>query len=134
MGAWGDGIFENDMAMDFIGDLAEAPGNAPSELSQRFEAVDGEEYVESPDGSEALAAAAIVSAARDGSPVDRRDPSVAEYLGKIVPHVPAGLEAAAVAAIDRVLGEGSELVELWEEAGSLEAFRREPLAIREHLS
>ena len=69
MGAWGDGIFENDDAMDFIGDLAEAPANAPSELSERFEAVEGEEYVESPDGTEALAAAAIVSAARDGSPV-----------------------------------------------------------------
>ena len=134
MGAWGARSFENDDAMDFVGDLAEAPGNAPSELRQRFEAVEDEEYLELPEGAEALAAAAIVSAARPGSPVHREDPSVAEYLEKIVPHVPTDLAPLAVAAIDRVLSPESEIVELWEEAGSLDEFRAEPLAIREHLA
>ena len=134
MGAWGARSFENADAMDFLGDHAEAPAGAPDELRQRFEAVEGDEYLEAPDGAEALAAAAIVSAARDGSPVHRDDPSVTEYLDKIVPHVPTDLAPLAVEAIDRVLGQESELVELWEEAGELGAFRAEPLAVREHLS
>jgi hypothetical protein len=140
MGAWGDKIFENDTAMDFVGGLAEDPADAPAVLREALrvaaETPPGE-YLDADEGGDALAAAAIVSAARGGSPVDRSDPSVDEYLGKIAPHVSDELAPLAVTAIDRVVtgnGEDSELVELWEEAGELDAWRREPLAVREHLA
>ena len=136
MGAWGGKTFENDIAMDFIGDLAEAPVDAAETVRSALEEAAGTaagEYLDADVGSEALAAAAVVSAALPGSPVDRSDPSVDEYLTAIVPHVPAGLASAAVAAIDRVLGPESELVELWAQAESLEAFRAEPAAVRAHL-
>ena len=136
MGAWGEKIFENDTAMDFIAPLAEDPLSAPAKLRETLSAVAASpvgEYLDADDGSDALAAAAIVSAARPGSPLDRSDPSVDEYLTKITPHVPDGLAETAVAAIDRALSSDSELVELWEEVDDLDSFRAEPLAVRAHL-
>ena len=137
MGADGTGIFQNDDAMDFIGDLAEVPNDARTELRERLESVaamPAEEYLEVPEGSEALAAAAIVSAARDGSPVDRSHPSVDEYLTKITPHVPDDLAPIAIAAIDRVFSGESELMGLWDDEGLLDEARAEPMAVREHLA
>ena len=137
MGAWGDGIFQNDTAMDYLGDLSDAPDAGGATLRGSLEDAAGtpaDEYLDSDVGSEALAAAAVVSAAAEGSPVDRSDPSVNEYLDKVTPHVPDGLAPLAVQAIDRVLAAESEIVELWEETDGLDAFRAQPLAVREHLA
>jgi hypothetical protein len=133
MGAWGTGIFENDQAMDFVGDLAEDPGRTPKALRKALRRVSRPRLrVSAPVGSEALAAAAIVSVARPDAPLARTD-LIDEYAAAIEPHVPEGLAPAAVSAIDRVLGPRSELVTLWRESDALDAFRAEPLAIRAHL-
>src|SRR5262249_36443275 len=66
MGAWGTGIFENDDAMDWAVDFQRAP--SVQSLRKAFEAVVGvEDYLERDLGSYALAAAAVLAAAR-GSP------------------------------------------------------------------
>lgn len=129
MGAWGSGIFDNDLAADFVSDLAEAPAGAPATLRACLEDATSGGGVDADVGAEALAAAAIVAAGIGGTPVP-----VDEEVAKVAPYAPADLAPLAVQAIDAVLGADSELVQLWEEAGELEAFKREPLAVREHLA
>ncbi len=62
MGAWGYGPFENDDAMDFVGDLETATGTG--HLSTILYAIsdDRTEYVEAPESSVAIAAAEVVAA------------------------------------------------------------------------
>ena len=133
MGAWGSGIFENDAAMDFIGNLADHPENADSVLREALEtAAHMGGYLDAPEGEEALAAAAIISLAADGSPV-QPEPSVEDYARKISRKVPSGLAPLAIEAIDRVLADESELRELWEEQDAVAEWRAEPDAVRHHL-
>jgi hypothetical protein len=61
MGAWGVGTFENDDACDFAAEVAKS-----SNLSKMEDALDrvlkaGNEYIEAPEATEALAAAEIVT-------------------------------------------------------------------------
>ncbi len=136
MGAWGKTSFENDDAMDVLGDLEEAPtADIAGALREALETASTGEYIDSGEGAEAQAAAAVVSAAREGSPVDRSDPNVDEYLTKITPHVPVEELAPLVGpAIEGLIGPESELVDTWGEAGALDEWKVELLAIRDHLA
>ena len=133
MGAWGSGIFENDTAMDFVGNLADHPKTADAVLREALEtAAHMGGYLDADEGSEALAAAALVSLAANESPVEP-EPPVDEYVRKIGRHVPDGLAPLAIEAIDRVLGDESELQELWAEQDAVDEWRTEPEAVRRHL-
>lgn len=113
MGAWGSGPFDNDDAMDFVGDLMD--GSTADLVSRLHEALDlPEDYVESPDGSSAVAAAALVAASR-GYPAD--NPTVTDLLTAHPFAADDGLRSAATSALARVAGDDSELMELWDEAG-----------------
>jgi Domain of unknown function (DUF4259) len=116
MGAWGTGPFENDDAQDFVLDLAEAPEtDLEGRLTAGLTLSDG--YLEAPEGSAAVAAAALVAIGAGMVPPD--SPTVADFLAsRVVPTTPE-LRAAARLAVDRVVGEDSELWELWQEAGSI---------------
>lgn len=111
MGAWGSGAFENDDALDAVDALVDGT----FELDELREALDGG-YLEAPDGSVALALVEVALAA----------------LGRIDP--PAALDEVDIRllstqlddesyelilrAADRaVRPDGSELYELWEDAG-----------------
>lgn len=156
MGTWDTGPFSNDSAADFAGDLDEMTegerpaairaalaavaaghGNAPAAGATRRSdpeawRLDGEEtaYLDADDAASAVAAAALVaSQCPDGPRID--SPYGPEQP---VPPLPADLRPLAVAALDRVVAEDSELRELWEEGEAARRWHREIAHLREILA
>ena len=116
MGAWGTGLFENDDALDFAGDVIERGGLALVEnvLEELLDM--GDEYVEAPEAEQALVAAEIV-AALAGRPAAEYPDELAEWLDGLDAVPDDALVDTARRAVQRVLTPPSELLELWEEAG-----------------
>ena len=116
MGAWGALAFNNDEANDWAYDLEDAADL--SIVAKAFAEVERGGYVESPTASEALAACEVLARLK-GRPgyanayTEKVDKWVAAH--RINP--PPELVSRGNAAIDRVLGDDSELRELWAEAG-----------------
>lgn len=118
MGAWGSGSFENDDAADFLSDLMDGKDLAPvRDVLQTVLKVGG--YLEAQDASQAIAAAEVLAAAAGRPTVAaQRKSKLCEWLARYQPPVDPRLLANAVQALDRIVGEGSELKELWEDAGT----------------
>jgi len=113
MGAWGVLAFDNDDANDWAYELEEA--NDLSLVVSAFAAVEeADDDLESPEAANALAACEVL-ARLNGKPgyknsyTEKVDEWVAAHPR--LPFVP--LLGRAEAVIDRILGEGSELKELW---------------------
>jgi hypothetical protein len=72
MGTWGTGIFQDDDASDFAGAPADDPQGAPALLRGRLKKARRPRLFKLGAGAaaEALAAAAVISVARGGSPLD----------------------------------------------------------------
>jgi hypothetical protein len=111
MGAWGVLAFDNDDANDWACDLAEA--DDLSLVESAFDTV-ASDYLEAPDASNALAACEVL-ARLNGKPgyknpyTEKVDEWVAAH-----PQMPSPvLLARANAVIDRILGDDSELKDLW---------------------
>lgn len=83
---------------------------------------DAEGFVDADDAMAALAAAAVVSAARPKGPRldDNYGPDAGALEGLVVDD---DLRALAVRAVTRVAGGDSEWRELWEDAGELDEAR-----------
>ncbi|MFE7514332.1 DUF4259 domain-containing protein [Streptomyces sp. NPDC057540] len=115
MGTWDIGPFDNDTAADFSYRVDEAPEEKRSDvLLAAFREVTGtgEEYLDADFAVEAIASAALVAAQCPGG-----EPVTTSYgPKKPLPALPADLRPAAVEALDRILVEPSELLELWEES------------------
>ncbi len=130
MGAWGAGPFDNDDAQDFVLDLSDAP---QEELGQRLaEAlVLSGGYVDAPEASTAVAAAALVAI---GAGMPAPDcPTVTGLVRARSLPASSALRVAARAALDRVAGEDSELWELWQDAGQTDEVAASYDAIRSAL-
>ena len=119
MGAWGSGPFENDDAGDWVWELEDdEDGSVIDAALSAVVDTPPHELVEAGDASNALAAAEIVAAARGRS--DSQLPTeAAEWIRRNGALVSDAVVTLAVRAVDRVLA-GSELKELWEEAGDPE--------------
>lgn len=126
MGAWGDGPFENDSALDWLSLAAERPGA----LDAAFDAALSADYLDVDDGSAAVAASALVAAAFDGDVSDLDDGARA-VAGAIV--ADARLRTRAVEALDRVLAPKSELASLWGEGNGGAGFRHRIEQLRTRL-
>ncbi|WP_405728679.1 DUF4259 domain-containing protein [Streptomyces sp. NBC_01537] len=113
MGTWDVGPFDNDTAADFCGDLDEAEtGERESIIHDTLTRVIGMAgYLETPESEEAVAAAALVAAQCAGGD------SVDTVYGpeEPLPDV-TGLRDLALQALDRVMTEPSELMDLWAES------------------
>jgi len=122
MGAWDSGIFDNDTAADWAGDLDDAeasdrPGLVRAALTAAIEA--DEDGIDLDDASCALAAAAVVAARLPGGPdVNHNYGPNVETLAAL--DLGGDLVGLALQAIDQVVAEESEWRELWDESGSLE--------------
>lgn len=118
MGAWGAGAFENDDAMDWVAlDLEDSRDAGPVVGALRV--AEGDGYLEAPEGSVAIAAAEVVAAlaGRPGTGL----PEEVEYWVRERDGVERETVELAAHAVGRVRnGPGSELRELWEEAGQPE--------------
>ncbi|MEU7030602.1 DUF4259 domain-containing protein [Streptomyces sp. NPDC046275] len=129
MGTWDIGPFDNDTAADFSYTVDEAPEDQRAGvLLTAFHEVTGvgDEYLDADQSVEAIAAAALVAAQCPGG-----DPVTSSYGPKQpIPPLPDALRPAAVEALDRVLAEPSELLELWEESGEEQEWKAGVLRLR----
>lgn len=112
MGAWDVGPFDNDDALDWTWQLDDATDFA---VVRRALDVPATGHLEAPDGAEAVAAAEVVAASLGRPPAAMPD-SVSSWVREYGDRVGDDERRAAVAAVDRVLSDESELRELWDEA------------------
>jgi hypothetical protein len=122
MGAWSHGSFDNDDAMDWVGELEGAEDTEP--ISEAFESVieAGDEYLEAPDASIGLAAAEVVASLLGKPPGKLPDEVTTWVAGKKAPK--AGLVKKAQRVVARILKD-SELKELWAESEDSSVWRQE---------
>jgi hypothetical protein len=117
MGAWGVLAFDNDSANDWAYDLSDAEDLALVESA--FKAVEavGTGYLELDLASSALAACEVL-ARLQGRPgyTNAYTEKVDRWVAAHPQAVPESLVTRGGAAIERTLGENSELRELWGEA------------------
>lgn len=114
MGAWGYNSFENDAAGDWVGDLVDGGDGAAIEEALAAVIEAGDEYLEAPECSAAIAAAEVVAALHGHAAADLPDEVTTWLTGRERPDATL-LERARI-AVDAVRN-GSELQELWEEQG-----------------
>ncbi|MFD9420611.1 DUF4259 domain-containing protein [Streptomyces goshikiensis] len=111
MGTWDVGPFDNDTAADFGGDLDEAAAGEREGIvrSALTRVVDTAAYLEAPE-SEVAAAALVAAQCPGGEPAD-------PFYGPEEP-LPdlTGLRDLALQALDRIMTEPSELMDLWVES------------------
>jgi hypothetical protein len=119
MGAWDVTAFGNDEAADWAVDLLE--GEHPARFIENTLALaKGEGYLEDPDGSQIVAAAAVIASACGKAPQGLPE-DIGEWLrGKerTLKH----LASTALAALQRVRSEPSELLDLWQETDDFSAW------------
>lgn len=114
MGAWDTGPFENDDAMDWVGELTGSDDMAVIESAFDTVIDRDEELIEAPDCCNALAAAEVV-AALHGKPCDSLPKEIVGWvIGKAKPG--DALVRKARDAVAEVGTDQSELLELWKEA------------------
>ncbi|QGZ48700.1 DUF4259 domain-containing protein [Streptomyces sp. QHH-9511] len=133
MGTWDIGHFDNDTAADFSGDLDDLPEGERAGLlfgKLREVAGTGDAYLDSDIAVEAVAAAALIAAQCPGG-----EPVATPYgPDEPLPELPAELRPLAVEALDRVLTEPSELLELWGETEYGEPWKAGVVALRNVLT
>src|SRR6266542_350706 len=123
MGTWDVGPFSNDAAADLLSALDKAaPAQALDLLGETLaSAAANDGYLDVDDGQAAVAAAAGVAAQRLGG--SRLDVStVPPWLAEGGLDIPQELDGLALAVLDRVLGEDSELRGLWEDSEEYHQF------------
>jgi hypothetical protein len=129
MSGWATGPFDNDDALDFIDDLAEAP-----EWRTVVQALDHVTkqagYLEAPEGQTAVAAAAIVAAAVGLAVLPDNHQDLKAALGA----PPEGAVALARSALARVVAPASELDELWQEGEDHDAWLTQIAVLQTTLS
>jgi hypothetical protein len=118
MGAWGAGLFENDGALDWVGDLMDAPHGWALVRKTLSDAGQDEAEEGASDGECILAAAECVAVAR-GKPAAKPNPDLVVWCRNHPLKDAAPLAALAVKAV-RWVRTSSELKDLWEESGDPE--------------
>jgi hypothetical protein len=122
MGAWGQGPFDNDSALDWCNELERADPSQRSGMVRAalVKAVGEVGYLDYDFGAEAVAAAAIVASQMPtGEPITSS--MVPEFLRSgTLPVFNEDVAELAIAALDRVLGDQSEWRALWGEGGATE--------------
>lgn len=123
MGTWSCQAFGNDAALDWLDGLEES-GFALSYLEGPLDRVlnAGSAYVESTDAEEAIAAAEVLARLMGaaGTQHDAYTQRIDEWIASARSRPPPPeLHRKAIAVLERVAAENSELRELWEESGEI---------------
>jgi len=119
MGAWSEENFGNDDAADWVYDLEESRG-VDVLLAPIKAVISNDDYLESPDCSEALAASEVIAASLTGDTALIPDEAKVwlnkkpSLFGK-KPQIETKHAAIAIQAVQKILA-SSELKELWEES------------------
>jgi hypothetical protein len=131
MGTWDVGTFDNDTAADWAFGLEEQADTAYVAATLARVVEGGGELLDSDAATEGLAAAEVVARLRGNwGARDAYTEPVDEWV-EAHPGAPsAELIAQALAAIDRVLAEPSELLDLWAETEHLDRWKAEVQDLR----
>ncbi|MEO5890690.1 MAG: DUF4259 domain-containing protein [Ferruginibacter sp.] len=116
MGAWGHNIFENDDALDFLGEVEELGKDKLTEKILSVAELDEADYLEATDASECLAAIEYFAAAK-GRPSGDFPAEADTWLKQNSP-LPVIETEIMKSTLVRIRNK-SELQELWEEADEL---------------
>jgi len=125
MGAWDTDPFGNDTACDWAYSLEESENlELIEETLARIEAA-GDEYIEAPDAEEAIAAADTLARLKGNFYIKNNcTEAVDDWVAEQEHPVPQDLVDLAIHVIERVQNEPSELLELWEESGDFDAWKK----------
>ena len=130
MGAWSHEPFGNDTANDWAYELEETQDWSLVEAAFNTVLAPDANYIESDQGSEAVAAAEVLAQALGkGTQSDAYTEKVETWLKSVDAAPPDELRAKAKAALEKVLSDDSELKELWVESGEPEPWRNSVLAL-----
>lgn len=134
MGAWGTGILDDDAALEFLDELTEA--KSPLEvMAKALGGAAAAEYLEYDAGQAALVSAAVVDAVCRRTALEGAEGALRSWLAGLDAAQARALRGAAAGACRRLLGEGSELQELWSEnAQDFPAWREKLEALAARLS
>ena len=126
MGAWGVKTFENDDSSDWLYDLEES-----SDLSVIETALNeaDSEYIEAPEGCNILAASEVIAALQGKANVGFPE-NAAEWVSKNESLDSSHLNETAITALDKLLSDGSELKELWQESEDYSSWEKDVLGIK----
>lgn len=124
MGSWSEDTFGNDTACDWVGAFLDDPG-LPAVRAAIAAVLQVDGYLESDEACDCLAACEVI--ARLQGKWGLRN-AYSEDLDKWIEAnptvVPDDLKTAADSAIERILGEDSELLELWDDGGRNEDWHK----------
>lgn len=115
MGAWSHEPFGNDTACDWVYGLEESTGFGYIEEALDRVLECGDDYLEAPDSEEAIAAVEVIAKLL-GKGTQEND-AVDAWVDANRAEVSAALLQKAQQVLDRIVSEGSELLELWQESG-----------------
>lgn len=116
MGAWGAGSFDNDTAMDWIGQLERHGLDA---IIDAIEAI-GEGFIDSDEGSVAIAAGEVVAALR-GKPAKELPDDVVAWVAASRADLEVSPEIIRdIARVIREVRSRDELHDLWDDEGAAE--------------
>ena len=127
MGAWAEDSFGNDSAADWAGQFAEG-GRGLEAVVETLNAVmqEGEDYLDSDFAADAIAACEVIARLRGHW--GKRSPYSEKLDAWVESHpqeVPQDLLQLALRVLERILGENSELQQLWDDGGRNEAWHAE---------
>lgn len=111
MGAWGEGTFQNDAALDWLSEAQSQGVEAVRDALRRAARTPDDGYLDADDGASALAAAELVAAA-SGHGREHLPALALDWLDRIASTVAAEDLALARRAVDRVVAHNSELAAL----------------------
>ncbi|MBD1917532.1 MULTISPECIES: DUF4259 domain-containing protein [Cyanophyceae] len=122
MGTWSVDAFGNDDAADWAFELAKSDDLSLVEAAING-ALTGSDYLDAADAAIALAAIEVI-ARLNGNWGDRNayTEPVDAWIAQVNVQPEPELLARARAAIDRILSEDSEMLELWQDSGDYEAW------------
>ena len=133
MGAWSYGVFDDDTAYDALDDL-KASKEIIIDMEKYFDAVIGAEYVGFDEGHYALVSAAVIDSVLNETQYRCDDENYFKWIKTLKCFDFASLKQKAIAAIDAVLSDRSELKELWRENKELySAWQEDNISMRERL-
>ena len=125
MGAWAEDAFGNDSACDWAGDFSDDPSIEKIEEAIN-NVITSEEYIDSDNACEALVACEVVARLKGNwGEKSAYSESIDKWIESCGLTPGQDLISKAEAAIARILGENSELQELWDEDGINEKWHSE---------
>ena len=132
MGAWGYNIFENDSALDFIWEIEEAE-DCLGLITEVFTLGISADYLDEDDCSNILTAAAVIDSALFKTEYNDAEGAFDEIVEKIDVKTASKLKNLAASALEAVLGEKSELRDLWSESPDYDNWKKSITDIIERL-